>query len=384
MTFELYSRTFWMREELVALNGLHLENRSTETRFRSRTSRGTLPILMLGLPTVVVFLMSCKSKNPNLTTELRLGYFANVTHAQALIGLANGEFERQLGPEVKFAAKLFGSGPAAIEALLADEVDMTYVGPSPAINAFVRSDGKALRVIAGAVQGGAVFVRRSDVILNQNHKEDFAGKRFASPQIGNTQDISLRTYLAQMGHVTKEKGGTVEVLPMANADILTLFLRKQLDGAWVPEPWGAILVHRAHGVIVVDERDLWPDGKFATTVLVASQKFLETRPEWVQRMMNAHVKLTRWIQDHRQDVGAILNEEIAKYTRKRLDETILSDAMSRLDVTVDPLESSLQTFFERAKVLGYLKKGNLEGILDLRYLEKARSISKIPTSGSAQ
>jgi NitT/TauT family transport system substrate-binding protein len=323
---------------------------------------------------------SCKAKDANLRSEVRLGYFANVTHPQALVGLANGEFKKQLGAEVKLVPKLFGSGPAVIEALLAGEIDLTYVGPSPAINGFIRSEGKALRVIAGAVQGGAVFVRRSDVVLN--HKEDFPGKRFASPQIGNTQDISLRTYLAQMGHLTKERGGSVEVLPLANADILTLFLRKQLDGAWVPEPWGAILVHHAQGVILVDERDLWPDGKFATTLLVASQKFLETRPEWVQRMVNAHVELTRWIQEHRQDVGAILNEEIARYTRKRLDESILAEALSRLEVTVDPLQSSLETFFERARALGYLKKGNLEGLLDLRFLEQARPRAETATSGS--
>ena len=329
---------------------------------------------------LAALLASCSSKSGNLRSELRLGYFANVTHAQALVGLANGEFEKQLGAEVKFVPKLFGSGPAAIEALLANEIDLTYVGPSPAINGFIRSEGQALRVIAGAVHGGAVLVRRSDVVLNR--KEDFAGKRFASPQIGNTQDISLRTYLAQMGHLTKERGGSVEVLPVANADILTLFLRKQLDGAWVPEPWGAILVHQAQGVILVDERDLWPDGKFATTLLVASQRFLETRPEWAQRVVNAHVKLTRWIQEHRQDVGAILNQEIAKYTRKRLDETILADALSRLEVTVDPLEASLETFFERARVLGYLKRGNLQGMLDRRYLEKALLISKTPMDGS--
>jgi len=338
---------------------------------RSSTLPATLVLLAFA-----ALLASCSSKDWNQRSELRLGYFANVTHAQALVGLANDEFEKQLGAEVKFVPKLFGSGPAAIEALLANEIDLTYVGPSPAINGFIRSEGQALRVIAGAVQGGAVFVRRSDVVLNQ--KEDFAGKRFAAPQIGNTQDISLRTYLAQMGYLTKERGGTVEVLPVANADILALFLRKQLDGAWVPEPWGAILVHRAQGVILVDERDLWLDGKFATTLLVASQRFLETRPEWAQRVVNAHVKLTQWIQEHRQDVGAILNQEIAKYTRKPLDEGILTDALTRLEVTVDPLESSLETFFERARVLGYLKKGNLNGMLDRRYLEKALSISKTP------
>ena len=363
----------------MALSCLHSKNRPTGIPSQRSTSCRTLRVVVLGLLAVAI-LASCKAKDANLRSELRLGYFANVTHAQALVGLANGEFKKQLGAEVKLAPKLFGSGPAAIEALLADEIDLTYVGPSPAINGFIRSEGKALRVIAGAVQGGAVFVRRSDVVLN--HKEDFPGKRFASPQIGNTQDISLRTYLAQMGHLTKERGGSVEVLPMANADVLTLFLRKELDAAWVPEPWGAILVHRAQGVILVDERDLWPDGKFATTLLVASQKLLETRPEWVQRMVNAHVDLTRWIQEHHQDVGAILNQEIARYTRKRLDETILADALSRLEVTVDPLESSLETFFERARALGYLKKGNLKGMLDLRYLEQARSTPKAPTNGS--
>lgn len=350
------------------MSSLHPENSPTRILTHESTVRRALRVVVLGL-LAMGFLASCKTKKENLKSELRLGYFANVTHAQALVGLANGEFKKQLGPEVKLAPKLFGSGPAAIEALLADEVDLTYVGPSPAINGFIRSEGRALRVIAGAVHGGAVFVRRSDVVLN--HKEDFSGKRFASPQIGNTQDISLRTYLAQMGHLTKERGGSVEVLPLANADILTLFLRKELDAAWVPEPWGAILVHRAQGVILVDERDLWPDGKFATTLLVASQKFLDTRPELVQQVVNAHVELTRWIQEHRQELGAILNQEIARYTRKRLDETILADALSRLEVTVDPLENSLETFFERARALGYLKKGSLKGMLDLRYLERA-------------
>lgn len=357
-------------------NSLHAGNGSTgKLLILVRTLLATLVLLALA-----AFLASCSSKGGDLKSELRLGYFANVTHAQALVGLANGEFEKQLGAEVKFVPKLFGTGPAAIEALLANEIDLTYVGPSPAINGFIRSEGQALRVIAGAVHGGAVLVRRSDVVLNR--KEDFAGKRFAAPQIGNTQDISLRTYLAQMGHLTKERGGTVEVLPVANADILTLFLRKQLDGAWVPEPWGAILVHRAQGVILVDERDLWPDGKFATTLLVASQSLLETRPEWAQRVVNAHVKLTQWIQEHRQEVGDILNKEIAKYTRKRLDETILADALSRLEVTVDPLEASLETFFERARVLGYLKKGSLQGMLDRRYLEKALLSAKAPMDRS--
>jgi sulfonate transport system substrate-binding protein len=354
----------------VALNRLRSRNLSAGSMRRKQTNYKVLAVAIFAL-IATTFAYSCKSKGKSPKSEVRLGYFANVTHAQALVGLDNGEFQKWLGSEVRLVPKLFGSGPAAIEALFADEIDLTYVGPSPAINGFIRSDGKGLRVIAGAVQGGAVFVRRSDVVLNQ--KEDFRRKRFASPQIGNTQDISLRTYLAQMGYATKERGGSIEVLPMANADILTLFLRKELDGAWVPEPWGAILVHQADGVILVDERSLWPDGKFATTLLVASQRFLETRPEWVQRTVNAHVELTRWIEEHRDSVASVLNREIERYTRKRLDDAILADALSRLEVTTDPLQSSLQTFFERAKELGYLKKGSLNGLLDLRYLEQAHS-----------
>src|SRR5262245_25992553 len=346
---------------------------------RKQTNCKVLAVAILAL-IATTFAYGCKSTGKSPKSEVRLGYFANVTHAQALVGLDNGEFQKWLGTEIRLVPKLFGSGPAAIEALFADEIDLTYVGPSPAINGFIRSDGKGLRVIAGAVQGGAVFVRRADVVLNQ--KEDFQRKRFASPQIGNTQDISLRTYLAQMGYATKERGGSIEVLPMANADILTLFLRKELDGAWVPEPWGAILVHRARGVIVVDERDLWPGGKFATTLLVASQAFLDAKPEWVQRITNAHVETTRWIQDHQSEAGSILNREIAKYTRKQLEEAILTDALGRMEVTVDPVESSLETLFERARALGYLRKGSLKGMLDLRYLEKACSTSKMSSLGS--
>jgi len=338
------------------------------------------------LSSIVLFLLAgsfvagCQSKSSAPKSEVRLGYFANVTHMQALVGLAKGEFRRHLGADVTLTPKLFSAGPAAIEALLAGEIDLAYTGPSPTINGFIRSEGKALRVIAGATQGGAVFVRRSDVVLKT--QGDFAGKRFASPQIGNTQDISLRTYLGQMGLATKERGGSVEVLPLANADILALFLRKELDGAWVPEPWGSILVHRANGVVLVDERDLWPNGKFATTLLVASRSFLESRPEWVQRVVEAHLELSQWIQEHRGEAREIVNQEIARYTRRRIDEAILTEALSRLEVTVDPLESSLETFFERAKALGYLRGGSLKGMLDLRYLEQARS-SRQPATGSS-
>ena len=168
---------------------------------------------------------------------LRIGYFPNINHAQAVIGLGNGDFQKALGNSITVQPFLFNAGPSAIEALLAKRVDVTYVGPNPAINGYVVSDGKDLRIISGAASGGAVFVVRNDSGIKS--PKDFAGKKFASPQLGNTQDIALRKYLLDNGYKTTDNGGNVTVTPVANPDILTLFLKKQLDGAWVPEPWGA-------------------------------------------------------------------------------------------------------------------------------------------------
>lgn len=301
--------------------------------------------------------------------ELRVGYFPNITHCQALVGLAKGEFQKSLGC-LPFVPKVFNAGPAAIEALLAGEIDLTYVGPAPAINAYVRSQGSALRVIAGSASGGAVFVRRADVSLNR--KEDFAGKRFAAPQIGNTQDLSLRAYLSELGYLPKERGGRVEILHVANADILALFLRKELDGAWVAEPWGTLLVRRGGGVIHLDERDLWPGRKFATTLLVASTKALAERPELVRQFLKTHVALTRWILQNREETLKLVNQEIAKATRKPLPEPILREAFGRLEATFDPLPDSLQVFFERARTAGYFRKGSIEGMVDLRLLQEVQ------------
>ena len=183
---------------------------------------------------------------------MRIGYFPNINHAQAVIGLGNGDFQKALGNSITVQPFLFNAGPSAIEALLAKRVDVTYVGPNPAINGYVVSDGKDLRIISGAASGGAVFVVRNDSGIKS--PKDFAGKKFASPQLGNTQDIALRKYLLDNGYKTTDNGGNVTVTPVANPDILTLFLKKQLDGAWVPEPWGARLVKEANGRIFLDER----------------------------------------------------------------------------------------------------------------------------------
>src|SRR5919112_1450021 len=183
---------------------------------------------------------------------LRIGYFPNINHAQAVIGLGRGDFQKALGDNVEVKTQIFNAGPAAIEALFANQIDISYIGPGPAINGYVQSNGEALRIISGAASGGAVFVVRNDSGINS--PQDLANKKFATPELGNTQDIALRNYLLDNGYNTKENGGNLEVLTVKNPDIVTLFLTKQIDGAWVPEPWGETLVKEGGGKILVDER----------------------------------------------------------------------------------------------------------------------------------
>src|SRR5215470_3778361 len=208
---------------------------------------------------------------------VRAGAFPNITHPQAMVGKANGAFEKAMGSNVKLEWKSFNAGPSAIEALFAGAIDMTYVGPNPTISGYVRSQGEALRVVAGSASGGAALVVRADSGITK--PEDFHGKRIASPQQGNTQDVALRAWLKSKGFKTRDKGGDVEVVPIANPDQLTLFVKKELDAAWAPEPWASRLVHEAGGRIFLDERTLWPNGQFLTTELVVSTKFLQAHPE---------------------------------------------------------------------------------------------------------
>ena len=177
--------------------------------------------------------------------------------------------------------------------LFAGAIDMTYVGPNPAINGYVRSNGEALRVVAGAASGGASLIVRNDSGINK--PEDFHGKRVASPQFGNTQDVALRNWLKNHGMKTNDKGGDVQIVPMANPDQLTLFLKKDLDAAWAPEPWATRLIHEGNGRLFLDERTLWPNGQFVIGLLVVNTKFLKAHPDLVKNWIRANVDLTDWI-----------------------------------------------------------------------------------------
>jgi NitT/TauT family transport system substrate-binding protein len=307
------------------------------------------------------------------TTVIRVGAFPNITHAQPMIGKANGWFEKALGPNVKIEWRSFNAGPSAIEALFAGAIDMTYVGPNPAINGYVRSNGEALRIIAGATSGGAALVVRGDSGINK--AEDFRGKRIASPQMGNTQDVALRAWLKTQGLKTTDKGGDVTVMPIANPDQLTLFMKKEIDAAWAPEPWASRLVHDAGGRMFLDERTLWPQGQFLTTELVVSTNFLQSHPDLAKKWLQAHVELTDWINGHIPEAKQILNHQIQRETGKALATPVLDDSFSRLQVTYDPLRAPLLRAAQLAFDAGFLGRQmpDLSRIYDLTLLNQVLS-----------
>ena len=317
--------------------------------------------------------------NTSTTTDvLRIGYFPNINHAQAVIGLGNGDFQKALG-DIKVETQIFNAGPSAMEALFANQVDITYVGPNPAINAYIKSEGEALRIIAGAASGGAVFVIRNDAGIDS--VEDFAGKKFASPQLGNTQDVALRAYLLKNGYQTTENGGNVEVIPAKNPDILTLMLKKEVDGAWVPEPWGAKLVKETDSRIFLDERDLWQEGKFVTAHIAVNTDYLQNNPEIVKKLLAAHVDQTIWINQNKEQASKVFNIELEKLTGKTIHEDEFQEAFSRMEITYDPVKDSLFKSANDAFDIGFLgdSRPDLSEIYDLILLNKVLEEKNLPT-----
>jgi NitT/TauT family transport system substrate-binding protein len=311
---------------------------------------------------------------------LRIGYFPNLNHAQAVIGLQqDGDFQKILNINSNNATKnvevesyVFNAGPSAIEALFGGQIDVAYVGPNPAINGYLASNGQGLRVISGAASGGASFVIRNDSGIKSVN--DLGGKKFASPQLGNTQDVSLRKFLVDNGFNTADKGGNVTIVPVTPADILTLMLKKEIDGAWVPEPWATRLVKEANGRIFVDERELWPpDGRFVTANIIARTDYLNENPDIVKQFLQAHINKTIWLNENKdQEAITAFNGALKKITGKTIPDDEIRDALTRLEFTFDPVEESLFKIADNAYELGYLDNGgsrsDLSNIFDLTIL----------------
>ncbi|TLY02211.1 MAG: ABC transporter substrate-binding protein [Thaumarchaeota archaeon] len=327
-------------------------------------------VIVTSIPTLGISLAGNGNSDESQSKILRIGYFPNINHAQAVIGLGNGDFQRALGDDVEVKTQIFNAGPSAIEALFANQIDVTYIGSNPAINGYVVSNGEGLRIISGAASGGAVFVVRNDAGINS--VTDLANKKFASPQLGNTQDVALRKYLLDNGYKTKEKGGNVEVLPVENADILTLMIKKDIQGAWVPEPWGARLVKEANGRIFLDERELWPNGEFVTAHIIARTDYLEKNPRIISKLLEAHIDETKWINENPDEAMRLFNVELQKLTGKTIPVNEFEEGFSRMTLTWDPVKESLFESANNAFEIGFLgdKRPDLSKIYDLTILNQ--------------
>jgi len=308
---------------------------------------------------------------------VRVGYFPNLTHAQALVGRANGQFEKALGAGVQIEWKAFNAGPSVIEAIFAGAIDLSYVGPNPTVTGYVRSQGEAVRVIAGAASGGASLVVRQGAGIQKT--SDFHGKKVGTPQLGNTQDVALRAWMRANGLKPRDKGGDVQVLPISNPDQLTLFRKGQLDAAWAPEPWAARLVHEGGGRVFLDERDLWPTHQFVITDLIVSLNFLKQHPDVVKNFLRAHVELTEWINKNPAQAKQVMNQQLQKETGKPLAPEVLEDAFSRMQVTYDPIRSSLLKSTQQAFDEGFLGRmqPDLSGLYDLTLLNEVLREKKV-------
>ena len=298
--------------------------------------------------------------------ELRLGYFANVTHAGPVYGVGAGIYADGLG-STKLKTQVFNAGPAAVEALFGGALDAAYLGPNPAINAFVKSKGEAIRIVAGATSGGASLVVRPEI----TSAAQLRGKRIASPQTGGTQDVALRSFLADNGLKTNVRGaGDTTIIAQDNSQTLQLFQDRKIDGGWVPEPWASRLVLEGGGKVLVDEKSLWPGGKFVTTHLVVRTEYLREYSGTVKALIAAQLAADRQILADPAKAKTVINEQLKALTGKALKPETIDRAFEQITVTEDPIASSLKESAAHAVAAGLLKATDLTGIYDLTILDE--------------
>jgi NitT/TauT family transport system substrate-binding protein len=307
---------------------------------------------MFGLATVLLLASPVATAVAQAPAAIRVGHFPNVTHVQALVAR---NFERQgrewfsarLGPGLRVEWYTYNAGPSAMEAIFANTLDLTYVGPSPALNAYARSRGEEIRIVAGAVNGGAALVVQPAAGLAK--PADFRGKRVATPQFGNTQDVAARAWLAGGGLRITQTGGDAQVLPTANPDQLGLFQRKQVDAVWTVEPWVSRLELEAGGKILIEEKDA------VTTVLAASAKFLAARRDLVRRFVAVHRELTEWIKENPDEAQRMIRDELRTQTRAEVSAELTARAWQRMTLTSEISLQAFQFMLSSAQQAGFLR-----------------------------
>jgi NitT/TauT family transport system substrate-binding protein len=337
-----------------------------------RTPRTTPRLVALALAVAVAAVLaagspaSAKAKQSDPVT-LRLGYFANVTHAPALVGTEGGIFAKKLGSNVDLKLATFNSGTEELTAFQAGALDAGYIGPNPTITAWTQLN-KGVRVISGAASGGAYFVVKPSI----SSAADLKGKTLASPQLGNTQDVALRNWLKQNGLNTDTAGGgDVKIVPQDNATSLTAFKAGDIQGAWVPEPWATRLVNEGGGKILVDEASLWPKGQYVTTQLIVTTSFLKAHPDVVQKLAGAQVAANDYIRTNVADSQQLVSTAIQKITGKAIDGNLVIASFKNIEFTNDPVASSLAKDNDTQGLFGFPKASSLKGLYDLSFLNKA-------------
>jgi len=304
------------------------------------------------LASVILILVTVTFSVATERMVIRVGHFPNITHVQGLVAhnlsrQGKGWFEARLGPEIEIQWFTYNAGPSAMEAIFAKSLELTYVGPGPALNAYAKAQGEEIRIVAGAANGGAALVVQPDSDLKA--PADFKGKKIATPQFGNTQDIACRAWLVAGGLKITQLGGDAQVLPTQNPDQLPLFQQKKIDAVWTVEPWVSRLENEARGKVLVEESDA------ATTVLVSSAKFLKEKRELASKFVQANRDLTDWISKNPAEAQKIVKAELLAETRSDMSAELIAHAWKRIIFTSEMPRASVQAFVANSQKAGFMK-----------------------------
>ncbi|MGW0878165.1 aliphatic sulfonate ABC transporter substrate-binding protein [Streptomyces sp. NPDC002671] len=312
--------------------------------------------------------------------SVKIGYFGNLTHATALVGNQKGFFQKELGA-TRAKYQVFNAGPSEIEALNAGSIDIGWIGPSPSINGYTKSDGKSLRIIGGSASGGVKLVVNPKKIKSL---KDVKGKKIATPQLGNTQDVAFLNWAAEQGwKIDAQSGqGDVSVVRTDNKVTPDAYKAGSVDGAWVPEPTASKLV-AAGGKVLLDEASLWPDKKFVITNIIVRQAFLKDHPKAVEAVLKASVETNKWINANPDEAKAAANKQLGLDSGKELPANVLDPAWKSIQITDDPLAATLNTEAQHAVKAGLLENPKLDGIYDLTLLNKVLKAEGVPAASDA-
>lgn len=309
-------------------------------------------ILLTGLIAVTALGFAGCGKDSGKEKEVHVGYFNNITHAQALMMKAEGTLEKNLGDDVNVKWTAFNAGPAEVEALFSGDIDIGYIGPVPAISANVKSKGDVV-ILSSATKGGAVLVKRKGSDINS--VADLDGKVVAIPQIGNTQHLCLLKLLEDNGLKPVTDGGTVTVSAVANADVANTMERGDIDAALVPEPWGATLLEN-DAELLLDYDKIYSDGKYDVAVVVVRKEFMEENQDIVDKFLKQHEEATKKVNDDRENSLKTINNELKEATGKALDEAIIGKAFERIGVSTEINEESVLGFADISKSEGFISE----------------------------